>query len=693
MRIVVALDNADKYLAVWESVVDLGVDVHVVAPAAIASRLTERPGLTVHRVPDRFVRRGRETWRILPGLGTIIRSVDPDLVHLTTEPWSVTALQALTTRRRVVVHGAEIVYRSGTPAEIAIRAALCRATLPRLAGYVAWNSLALRTARAEGLPVSTPSLVAPAEVPEPAPFGPARSRRALVRSSNGWSDDEFIVGFVGRYSPEKGLGWLVRAAEAVTTPHLRFACFGEGPDIDVVRDAAHRSGGRLRDHGPVAFERIPEVMAALDALVIPSVATDGCLEQFGRVAVEAMLAGTPIVSSDSGALPEVVGDAGRLIPEADVDALARALDEISGSPGECAELIARGYERASRHFDPPTVADRLVSLWQRVIAGDRATTIDHRRSSRTDRSADVPSRPVIAVMMASHDRVDSTLRCLESLREQTDLDAEVEVFLVDDGSADGTADAVRARYGGVHVLQGNGSLFWSGAMRLAQTAARRIEPDFLLWLNDDVVLDPDALSRLLQVHARIVSKNGPLSIVVGGLRDPDTGSVSYAGVVRPDRVRRARFEMVEPSDAPVRCDAMHGNLVLVPESVFRRLDGFDGAYRHAMSDFDFGLRATAQGCGVWLAPGTFGACRRDHDDQPWIGSSGSLLDRTRLLLSPKGLPPADWWRFTRRHTGALWPLAFASPYGRFVARSVRQTARLRRRPDPDGVGHDRPERR
>ena len=142
MRVLVVLDNADRYLTLWETLPELGVDVHVVAPVGVASRLNERPGLTVHAVRDRFVRGGRETWRIIPGLRHITRLVDPDLVHLTGEPWSIAALQCLTTRRPVVVHGAETLYRSGARPEIVVRSLLCRWNLRRLAGYVGWNSLA-----------------------------------------------------------------------------------------------------------------------------------------------------------------------------------------------------------------------------------------------------------------------------------------------------------------------------------------------------------------------------------------------------------------------------------------------------------------------------------------------------------------------------------------------------------------------
>ncbi|MEI7624487.1 MAG: glycosyltransferase family 2 protein, partial [Actinomycetes bacterium] len=213
---------------------------------------------------------------------------------------------------------------------------------------------------------------------------------------------------------------------------------------------------------------------------------------------------------------------------------------------------------------------------------------------------------------------------------------------------------------------GGGALYWSGAMRLAQIAARSIEPDFLVWLNDDVVLDADALARLLSAHNELV-RNDEQGIVVGGVTDPHSGAISYAGANRPDRRRPTHFELVEPTDRLQKCDSMNGNLILIPEFVFRRLDGFDASFRHAMSDFDFGLRATAQGCGVWLAPGTFGTCSRDHVDQPWTNRDLTFGRRVRLLVSPKGLPPGDWMRFTRRHAGRFWPAYFASPYLRFAA--------------------------
>ncbi|MBU3701266.1 MAG: glycosyltransferase [Acidimicrobiia bacterium] len=671
MRVLVVLDNADRYTTLWETVPDLGVDLHVVAPAEVATRMTERPGLTVHPVDDRFLRKDRETWRIFPGLHRLVRAVEPDLVHLTTEPWSLVTLQALTTRRPVVVHGAEIDIRSGSSAEIAIRAIVCRWTLARVAGFVGWSALAVDAVRDEGLPASTPTVVAPAEVPDPTPFGPATARRSSFRDARGWADDDVVVGFVGRHVPEKGLAWLLAAVERTTSPALRLSTIGEGPDVELVRRAERTSSRRVHHHGPVAMSEVPEVMASLDVLVVPSTTTSRWREQFGRVVVESMSAGTPVVSSDSGALPEVVGDAGILVPEGNIDALASALDLLADSPSERTRLAIAARERANDLFAPGVVADRIVALWRSIARSDTPTVVRPSSSISVDPDATSRGRPVVAVLMATHDRRSTTLLSLERLFGQTGLVTPLEVFLVDDGSTDGTAIAVADRFPAVHLIEGNGSLFWSGAMRLAQSAARGLRPDFLLWLNDDVALDADALERLLHCYGELRDRGEPASVVVGALTDPDAGTISYSGVDRPDRRRPTHFEMIDPTDELQQCETANGNLVLVPSMVFRRLDGFDGSFRHAMSDYDFGLRARSQGCGVWLAPGTFGTCRRDHREQPWLEQEGGIVARTRMLVSAKGLPPGDWLRFTRRHAGPLWPFYFASPYSRFVARILR----------------------
>jgi GT2 family glycosyltransferase len=241
------------------------------------------------------------------------------------------------------------------------------------------------------------------------------------------------------------------------------------------------------------------------------------------------------------------------------------------------------------------------------------------------------------------------------------------VVLTDDGSTDGTAQAAREVWPDVHLVRGDGSLFWAKSMALAASAAHDF--DFLLWLNDDVVLDSGALSRLLGTYRSLVkSQKAPL--VVGALRDPHTGTVTYSGVAHDSSLRPMRFSRVVPAGIPVQADTMNGNLVLVPRKVVERVGHLDGAFSHGMADFDYGLRARSAGCEVWVAPRTLGTCARNSSVGEWTDPALSVAMRWRMMRSPKGLPPGSWLRFTRRHAGPMWLLHWLSPYVHFLVGAV-----------------------
>jgi glycosyltransferase involved in cell wall biosynthesis len=94
-------------------------------------------------------------------------------------------------------------------------------------------------------------------------------------------------------------------------------------------------------------------------------------EQFGRVLAEAMAAGVPVVGSSSGAIPEVIGEAGLVVPERDPVALAHAIDDVLGDAGLRQRLIERGRQRAAAHFDWSAVAERTLELFQAALAQRR----------------------------------------------------------------------------------------------------------------------------------------------------------------------------------------------------------------------------------------------------------------------------------------------------------------------------------
>jgi glycosyltransferase involved in cell wall biosynthesis len=163
----------------------------------------------------------------------------------------------------------------------------------------------------------------------------------------------------------------VRALPEVRQAHV--IVVGDGPEMGALRQLAERLGvsGRVHHAGGVPSLEVPRWMAALDVLALPSRTTPGWAEQFGRVLVEAMACEVPVVASDSGAIPEVVDGAGRIVPEASVGELARALGELLADPRERRRLGRLGRARVLERFTHQRVVDAQVVFYGAVVDGRR----------------------------------------------------------------------------------------------------------------------------------------------------------------------------------------------------------------------------------------------------------------------------------------------------------------------------------
>lgn len=235
----------------------------------------------------------------------------------------------------------------------------------------------------------------------------------------------------------------------------------------------------------------------------------------------------------------------------------------------------------------------------------------------------------IAVLITCHNRCSTTLACLCSLHQQNAI---FDIFLVDDGSSDGTSVAVKTNYPEVNILEGDGYLYWAGGMRLAFAEAMKHGYDYYLWLNDDTLLEPQALEILLKIHHYLTKCGHQNSIVVGSTQDPITGQPTYGGAVQSKRWYTKKFEFVNPGQILQECDTMFGNCVLIPQSVATQVGNIDGAFIHSMGDLDYGLRAKKLGCSIWVAPGFVGTCARNSITGSWVDTRLSLDKRLKKVL-------------------------------------------------------------
>lgn len=260
------------------------------------------------------------------------------------------------------------------------------------------------------------------------------------------------------------------------------------------------------------------------------------------------------------------------------------------------------------------------------------------------------------VIIASHNRRDLTVNAVTRAVASANLaGVEVTFTIYDDGSTDGTAQALRGLSLPITILMGTGSAYWARSMSIAESSAMRSaeDGDWIVWMNDDVVLDEGAFGRavrFLRMH--------PDSVFVASFVDPENGSITYGGYQRYSKWHPLHCRLVQPSEnTPIPIDTMNGNLVFVPVPVIRRIGGIDGDFAHAAADTDYGLRCGKSGVPLLLLPGSAGTCLRD-------GPAGSSIMKDWLVfISVKGGGhPTTLRRMLRRHAAPTWAVLWISAY-------------------------------
>lgn len=257
-------------------------------------------------------------------------------------------------------------------------------------------------------------------------------------------------------------------------------------------------------------------------------------------------------------------------------------------------------------------------------------------------------------MLTVFNRKELTLRCLRSIEnvvKSGEMPYEIHTYLTDDGSSDGTSEAIRNDHYSypVSILKGDGSLFWNGGMINSWKAALSDGGyDGYLWLNNDTEIYPEFWNALSEVDDYAVEKYGFSQIYVGSCKDADTGGVTYGGFNFVSKFS-LKDEFVEPDGTYHECQAAHGNLTYISHAVVERMGIFTDKYIHGGGDHDYTYRAFKAGFHLIVMPKFMGQCENDHKPTAYVDYSNlTLKERWKALHTPTGYNLHNALLFQRR---------------------------------------------
>lgn len=301
---------------------------------------------------------GAYHFHFYPTLGRLLRHLRPDLVHIDEEPYNLATFLALRAAQAVGARSLffawQNIHRRYPPPFCWLEAHV----LTEAQGAIAGNHDAAQILRAKGY--AGPLRIIPQFGVDPTLFRPPESPRP---------DRPFTIGYAGRLVEEKGLFVLIEAVARLKGP-WRLVIYGEGPLREALHAHCERLGlaERVAFQGRIASTAMPQMLASLDALVLPSLTRPNWKEQFGRVLIEAMACEVPVIGSDSGEIPHVIGNAGLIVPEGDPQTLAEALERLRADTSWARTLGKRGRERVLALYTQAKVAAQTAQFYREIMA-------------------------------------------------------------------------------------------------------------------------------------------------------------------------------------------------------------------------------------------------------------------------------------------------------------------------------------
>lgn len=249
----------------------------------------------------------------------------------------------------------------------------------------------------------------------------------------------------------------------------------------------------------------------------------------------------------------------------------------------------------------------------------------------------------IAVLLTCFNRKDKTLRCLKSLNDtyvRTESKHCIEIFLTDDGSTDGTSEAVMTLdlAFNLHVLKGDGSLYWNGGMNNSWRVAIEHGPfDGYLWLNDDTIVLDDFWNDISVADEYSIAKYGKKGVYVGSTCNSVGGKFTYGGFYFTTYwTLKDQFVLPDGRDFQP-CQCAHGNITYISHDVVKTMGVLCEKYVHGGGDHDYTYLAYKAGFPILVMPHYCGICENDHGGDTARFEQLSLMERIQYLKSPFGL--------------------------------------------------------
>ncbi|MGU8897257.1 glycosyltransferase family 2 protein [Clostridium perfringens] len=266
----------------------------------------------------------------------------------------------------------------------------------------------------------------------------------------------------------------------------------------------------------------------------------------------------------------------------------------------------------------------------------------------------------IKVILTCYNRKHKTINCIKSL-VNGNPNVNFSFIIVDDNSNDGTIEALNELIYPITIINGNGSLFWSGGMRKGISYYLKNEnSQYVLLVNDDVSFFERSIEKML------IREEETNAIIVGCTCD-EKNNFTYGALKINHPIKKDIYYHVKPNDGDVECDTFNANCVLIKDNIFRKLGNFDYVYKHSLADLDYGLSISRKGYSIKSSLEYVGICFTNDIKGSWRDKSLGRIERIRKKEHVKGSPLREWFYFMKKNFGVLLAIRYSiTPYLRII---------------------------